>query len=112
MAQCLARSQTFLQFIRPGSLLRYTSKSKTDCVFKYHLESIDHQRIECNASSFKVLGAIGTLSFGKSCKCIFTSLSLVAGNQVPVNHVTQLQQLISNPRTEPSREPICKPTFE
>ncbi len=33
MAQCLARSQTFSQFIRPSSLLRYTSKSKTDCIF-------------------------------------------------------------------------------
>ena len=73
MAQCLARSQTFSQFIRPISLLSYTSKSKTDCVFKYYLESNEQQRIECNASSFKVLGAIGTRSFGKPCKCIHKS---------------------------------------
>jgi hypothetical protein len=39
----------------------------------HHLESNDHQRIECNASSFEVLGAIGTLSFGKSFKCIHKS---------------------------------------
>ena len=29
MAQCLARSQTFSQFIRPSSLLSYTSKSNS-----------------------------------------------------------------------------------
>ncbi len=40
----------------------------------------------------------------------FTSLSSVAGNQVRVNHLTQLQQLISDPTNEPSREPICEPT--
>jgi hypothetical protein len=53
----------------------HTSKSKTDCVFKNYLESNDHQRIEWNASSFKVLGAIGTRSFGfgKPCKCIHKS---------------------------------------
>jgi hypothetical protein len=39
MAQCLAHSQTFSQFIRPSSLLSCTSKSKTDCVFKYFLKS-------------------------------------------------------------------------
>jgi hypothetical protein len=40
----------------------------------------------------------------------FTSLSLVAGNQVRVNHLTQLQQPMSDPTNEPSREPICEPT--
>ncbi len=40
----------------------------------------------------------------------FTSLSLVAGNQVQVNHLTQLQQPMSDPTNEPSREPIRKPT--
>ena len=33
----------------------------------------------------------------------FTSLSLVAGDQVQVNYLTQLQQPISNPTNEPSR---------
>jgi hypothetical protein len=33
----------------------------------------------------------------------FTSLSLVAGNQVRVNHLTRLQQPISDPTNEPSR---------
>ncbi len=32
MAQCQQSSQTFSQFIRPSSLLGYTSKRKTDCV--------------------------------------------------------------------------------
>jgi hypothetical protein len=40
----------------------------------------------------------------------FTILSSVAGNQVRVNHLTQLQQPMSNPTNEPSHEPICKPT--
>ncbi len=40
----------------------------------------------------------------------FTSLSSVAGDQVQVNHLTRLQQPISDPTNEPSREPICKPT--
>ena len=40
----------------------------------------------------------------------FTSLSSVAGNQVRVNHLTRLQQPMSNPTNEPSREPICEPT--
>ena len=35
-AECLARSQTFPQFIRPMSLLSYTSKTKTDCIEKYY----------------------------------------------------------------------------
>jgi hypothetical protein len=37
------------------------------------LESNDQQRIECDASSFKVLGAIGTQSFDKPFKCIHKS---------------------------------------
>ncbi len=40
----------------------------------------------------------------------FTSLSSVAGNQVQVNHLTQLQQPMSDPTNEPSREPISEPT--
>jgi hypothetical protein len=40
----------------------------------------------------------------------FTSLSLVAGNQVRVNHLTRLQQPMSDPTNEPSREPTCEPT--
>ena len=40
----------------------------------------------------------------------FVSLSLVAGNQVRVNHLTRLQQPMSNPTNEPSREPIREPT--
>jgi hypothetical protein len=40
----------------------------------------------------------------------FTSLSLVAGNQVRINHLTRLQQPTSDPTNEPSREPIREPT--
>jgi len=40
----------------------------------------------------------------------FTILSSVAGNQVRVNHLTQLQQPMSDPTNEPNREPSCEPT--
>ena len=40
----------------------------------------------------------------------FTSLSSVAGNQVRVNHLTRLQQPMSNPTNEPLCEPIHEPT--
>jgi hypothetical protein len=102
MAQCLAHSETFLQFIRPSSLLSHTSKSKTDCIFKYYLESNDHQRNECNASSSEVLGALA-LVLSASHSNAFTSLSSVAGNQVRINHLTRLQQPMSDPKNEPNR---------
>ncbi len=41
---------------------------------------------------------------------VFTSLSLVAGDQVRVNHLTRLHQPMSNSMNEPSREPIREPT--
>ena len=40
----------------------------------------------------------------------FTSLSLVFGNQVWVNHLIRFQQPMSDPTNEPSREPIYEPT--
>ncbi len=58
-------------------------------------------------SKFLVLFA---LVFSISHSNAFTSLSLVAGNQVWVNHLTRLQQLMSDTTNEPSREPVFKPT--
>jgi len=58
-------------------------------------------------SKFLVLLALALLA---SLANEFTSLSLVAGDQIQVNYLTQLQQLISYPMNEPSREPICNPT--
>jgi hypothetical protein len=40
----------------------------------------------------------------------FTSLSSVAGNQVWINHLTRLQQPMSDPTNDPSRKPIREPT--
>jgi len=40
----------------------------------------------------------------------FTSLSWVAGNQVLINHLTRLQQHMSDPTNEPSHKPIREPT--
>jgi hypothetical protein len=40
----------------------------------------------------------------------FTSLSSVAGDQIRVNHLTRLQQPMSNSTNEPSRKPINEPT--
>jgi hypothetical protein len=39
----------------------------------------------------------------------FTSHKSVAGNQVWVNHLTQLQQPMNDATNKPSRKPICKP---
>jgi hypothetical protein len=74
------------------------------------LERNEQQRIECNASYFKDLGAVGTCSLSASHANAFTSLSYVAGNQVWINHLTRLQQPMSNPTNEPSCEPIREPT--
>jgi hypothetical protein len=40
----------------------------------------------------------------------FINLSLVAGNLVWINHLIRLQQPMSDPMNEPSRELIRKPT--
>jgi hypothetical protein len=58
-------------------------------------------------SKFLVLLALFLLA---SLANSFTSLSSVAGNQVRVNHLTWLQQPISNPKNKPSCKPIRKPT--
>jgi hypothetical protein len=58
-------------------------------------------------SKFLVLLALFLLASHAN---VFTSLSLVAGNQARVNYLIQLQQLLSDPTNEPSREPIHKPT--
>jgi hypothetical protein len=65
------------------------------------IQSDEKKKIECNASSFEVLSAIGKLSFRKLCTCI-TSLSPVAENQVRVNHLIRFQQPMSDPTNEPS----------
>jgi hypothetical protein len=40
----------------------------------------------------------------------FTSLSSVAESEVRVNHLTRLQQPMSDSTNEPSCKPICEPT--
>jgi hypothetical protein len=37
------------------------------------IRSDEKKKIECNAGSFEILGAISNLSFGKSFKCIHKS---------------------------------------
>jgi hypothetical protein len=58
-------------------------------------------------SKFLVLLALVLLTCHSNA---FTSLSSVAGNQVWVNHLTRLQQLMSDPTNEPTHKPICEPT--
>jgi hypothetical protein len=58
---------------------------------------------------FLVLIAIFLLASNAN---VFTSLSLVAGNQVRVNHLIHFQQPMSNPTNEPSHEITCKPTTD
>ncbi len=58
-------------------------------------------------SKFLVLLALFLLASHAN---VFTSLSLVAENQVWVNYLIRLQQPMSNPTNEPSCEPIPEPT--
>jgi hypothetical protein len=58
-------------------------------------------------SKFLVLLAIFLLANNANA---FISLSPVAGNQVRVIHLIQLQQPMSDQTNEPSQKPICKPT--
>ncbi len=58
-------------------------------------------------SNFLVLVA---LFFSASHANAPTNLSLVAGNQVWVNHLIRLQQPMSNPTNEPIHNSLCKPT--
>jgi hypothetical protein len=67
------------------------------------------KRLNCNDSSFQVLGAFGNLSFGKLRRCFYQS-ELSRWNLVRVNHLIRLQQPMSDPMNEPSREPIREPT--
>ena len=109
MARCLACSQTFSQFIRPSSLLSYTGKSKTDCVFNIIWKAMISKGLNAMPALLKFLVLLASFLLASHSDA-FTSLSLIAGNQVRVNHLTRLQQPMSNPTNEPSREPICEPT--
>ncbi len=57
-------------------------------------------------SKFLVLFALFLLASNANA---FTNLSPVAGSQVQKIHLIQLQQPMSYPTNEPSREPVCKP---
>jgi hypothetical protein len=54
--------------------------------------------------NFLVLLAIFLLASNANA---FTSLSLVAGNQVQEKHLIQFEELMSKPTNEPSSKPIC-----
>ncbi len=109
MAQCLASSsQTLSQFIRPMSLLGYTSKSNTGCVKKKlkHWEGKDCMQRQLFQNILVLLVIFLSVSHANA----FTSLSLVAGNQVGAIHLIWLQQHGSNPKNEPSCKPIREST--
>ena len=106
MARCLTCSQTFSQFIRPISLLSYTSKSKTDCVFKYH-SKMNRKGLNAMPVLLKFLVPLAIFLSGSYAHA-FTSLSPVAGNQARVNHLIRFEELMSNPTNEPSRESILR----
>jgi hypothetical protein len=78
-------------------------------VFKKLIEALKRKGLNAMTalSKFLVLLALFLLASHANA---FTSLSLVAGNQVQVNCLIQLQQPMSNPTNEPCHKPICKPT--
>jgi hypothetical protein len=71
------------------------------------MKRIDLQSAMTALSKFLVLLALFLFASHANA---FTSLSLVAGDQVWVIHLIQLQQPMNDPTNEPSREPIHKPT--
>ena len=90
------------------SLLSYTSKTKTDFIWK-NIWSIKKQKIELlwALSKFLVLLAIFLLeNLGDA----FINLSSAAGNLAQENHLIQFVESISKPTIEPSSEPACKLT--
>ncbi len=110
MAQCHPSSQAFSQFIRPSSSLSYTSK--TDCILKYlwaSIEAMKRERLNAMPALSKFLVLLALFLLGSHVPA-FTSLSLVARDQVRVNHLIWSQQPLSKPTNELSREPICEPT--
>jgi len=110
MAQCLARSQTFAQFIRPSSLLSYTQANQTLTVFLNIIwKAMNSNGLNAMPALSKFLVLLA-LILSASHVNVSISLSSVAGNQVRINHLTRLQQPISDPTNESSRKPICKPT--
>ncbi len=102
-------SHTFKQFIRPMPLLSYTSKLNTEWVLKKSLKHWKGKGLNAmtTLSKFLVLLALFLLASHAN---VFTSLSLIAGNQVGVNYLIWDQQPMSIPTNEPSREPMGKPT--
>jgi hypothetical protein len=110
MAHCLAHSQTFSQFIIPSSLQSYTQANQKLTAF---LNIIWKAMIGKGLNAMPALSkflVLLALVLSASHANVFASLSSVAGNQIQINHLTQLQQPISNPTNEPSRKPICEPT--
>ncbi len=110
MAQYLASSShTCSQFIRPMSLLSYTIKSNTDCINFFLIEALKRNWLNAmtDLSRFLVLLALYLLASHAN---VFTSLSLVAGNQVQGKFLIWLQQPMSNPTNEPSCKPMRKQT--
>ncbi len=109
MAQCLAHSQTFSQFIRPSSLLVTQANQKLTAFLNIIWKAMITKGLNAMSalSNFIVLLAL-VLSVRHA--NAFTSLRWVAGNQVRIYHLTRLQQPMSNPTNEPSREPIREPT--
>ncbi len=108
MAQRLvSSSQTFSQFIRPMSLLSYTSKLNTDCIWKKKYWSIENKK---NRMQWQLFPSSWCYWHSFFWQVMQNALSLVAGNQVQIIHLIQLQQSMIYPTNEPSCEPSCEPT--
>jgi hypothetical protein len=63
--------------------------------------SIESKGLNCNDSSFQVLGAFGNL-FLASYANAFVSLGSAAGPQIWINHVIQLEEPMSKPTKIPA----------
>jgi hypothetical protein len=81
----------------------HTSKSKNDFFLNIIWKAMISKGMNAMSALSKFLVLLMALILLASHANAFTSLSSVAGNQVRINHLTRLQQPISNPKNEPNR---------
>jgi hypothetical protein len=82
---------------------------KMSVIGHFFLKAMNRKELKAMPALLKFLELLALFLLASHANA-FTSPSSVAGNQVQVNHLTGLQQPMSDPTNEPSCEPISEPT--
>ena len=104
MAECLARSRHSHSLSDPFLCLVTQANQKLTAFLNVIWKAMNSKGLNAMPALSKFLVLLA-LVLSASHANAFTSLSWVAGNQVRINHLTRLQQPMSDPTNEPSREP-------